>query len=68
MDEDGRVQETEVDKAMEAASDIRKIASLGDYLPRKCGVDMLTFAVLFTGRRESLRTQTCSWTRREGYR
>jgi hypothetical protein len=27
---------------MQPASDIRKVASLGDYLPRKCGIAMFT--------------------------
>jgi hypothetical protein len=31
---------------MEAASEIRKIAFLGDYLPRKCGIATFTSDVL----------------------
>jgi hypothetical protein len=44
---------------MEAASDIQKIAFLGDYLPRKCGIATVTSDV----QRGLLRAQTLSWTK-----
>jgi hypothetical protein len=38
--------ETEADEVVESASDIRKIAFLGDYLPRKCGIATFTSDLL----------------------
>jgi len=38
IDENRRSPEIGRDKAMEAATNICKIAFLGDYLPRKCGI------------------------------
>lgn len=49
-------------QSMEAASDIRQITLLDDYLPRKYGVATFTSGV----RREFLRAQTGAWTGREG--
>ena len=46
IDETRRSPEIGRDKAMEAASNIRKIAFLGDYLPRKCGIATFTSDVL----------------------
>jgi hypothetical protein len=42
---------------MEAASDIRKIAFLGDYLPRKCGIATFTSDVLSAVAAEHPQTQ-----------
>jgi hypothetical protein len=53
---------------VKAASEIRKIAFIGDYLPRKCGIATFSLDVLSVVRREFLRDQNRSCTRREGQR
>jgi len=52
IDESQRIPETGPDEVMEAASDIRRSAFLGNYLPRQCGMATFTCEVLSAARRE----------------
>jgi hypothetical protein len=58
--------ETGVDDVVEAAYEIWKIGLSGNYLPHKVGPAWSTPDMLCAVRREWLRAQNRSWTRREG--
>jgi glycosyltransferase involved in cell wall biosynthesis len=57
MDVNRRIPDSVADISMDAASEIHKIAFVGDYLPRKCGIATFTSDVLSAVAAEHPQTQ-----------